>query len=119
MNKKTALSLIFLPLLLMGIDAFATQAINDYVSQSFNIGPAYFSIFLQIILQGLTLIVIYHSLVYKKEKTYQLTLAVMLVACVLMLFLSTALIIPFQFYLITPFLIAYYGSALLYSLLSK
>ena len=119
MNKKTALSLIFLPVLLMGIDASATQAINDYMLRSFNPAPAYFSIFLQIILQGLTLIFIYHSLVYKKEKTYQLTLAVMLVACVLMLFLSTALIIPFQFYLITPFLIAYYGSALLYSLLSK
>lgn len=119
MNKKTALSLIFLPVLLMGIDAFATQAINDYMLRSFNPAPAYFSIFLQIILQGLTLIVIYHSLVYKKEKTYQLTLAVMLVACVLMLFLSTALTIPFSIHLVLPFLIAYYGSALLYSLLSK
>ncbi|AZP04295.1 hypothetical protein [Jeotgalibaca ciconiae] len=119
MNKRTAFSIIFLPVLLMGTDILFAEAISEYTLRTMNPLPNYLSILVQVILQGLTLLIMYRSLAYKKEKNYRIILSVMIIASILIFFLSTSLFIPFQLYLISPFLIAYYGSSLLYSLFSK
>lgn len=119
MKKRTAFSIVFLPILLMGADILFAEAISQYILRTMNPLSYYLSIFVQVILQGLTLFIMYRSLAYKKEKNYRIILSVMVIVSILIFFLATLLVIPFQFYLISPFLTAYYGSALLYSLFSK
>lgn len=68
MNKRTVFSIIFLPILLMGADVFFAEVISEYTLRTMNPLPNYLSILVQVILQGLTLLIMYRSLAYKKEK---------------------------------------------------
>lgn len=119
MKSSTAYSLLFLPILLMVGHAMLATTIEQHYYRTFDIQPILLLLGLQILIQGTVLVLMYRSLVYKREKNYRILLEVMVVVCILLFILALNQVIPTHLYLVFPPLVAYYGSALLYSLISK
>lgn len=119
MKNRLFFSITFVPLFLMVSYTLLEDVVIEHSQRSMNTVPAFILMGVEIVVQGIILFVMYRSFVHKKEKNYRILLVIMIIITILLFFLSTSLIIPFQLYTIFPFLTAYYGSAILYSLFSK
>lgn len=118
MKKSTMFLLLLYPIFIMVGYTFLETILIQNSQRSFDVPPVFVLIGIQVFFQGSTLVLMYRSLVYKKEKSYRTLLGIMTLVCILLEMLAIKLIIPFELYRIFPYLVTYYGSAFVYSVWS-